>query len=54
MALLAELQQARRTSARNLEDAKGAIELAYLEAQKQWGEKLAEVKSSLMVRDPYL
>jgi len=50
MALLAELQQARRNAARSQEDAKRALELAYLEAQKQWGDKLAEVESALMVR----
>ena len=50
MALLAELHQVRRGAARNLDDARRALEVAYLEAQKQWGGRVEELKSALLVR----
>ncbi|KAG1663405.1 hypothetical protein FOA52_011683, partial [Chlamydomonas sp. UWO 241] len=48
MALLAELQATRRASSRNLEDAKRAMETAYLEAQKQYGSRLDELSNALL------
>ena len=51
MSLLTELQQVRRVALRNLEDAQHAVETSFLEAQKQWGDRVDELKSSLLVRN---
>ena len=49
MSLLAELQHVRRSASMNLDDARRAVEISFLEAQKQWGDKVDELKSALLV-----
>jgi hypothetical protein len=49
MLLLSELHEIRRTCSRYQEDARHALELSYIEAQKQWGDKMDEVKNALLV-----
>eukprot|EP00955_Chlamydomonas_euryale_P001503 17154-Chlamydomonas_euryale.AAC.2 len=50
MALLAELQAARRSAARNLDDARRALESAHLEAQQAYGTRLDELSNALLTQ----
>ncbi|GAX75359.1 hypothetical protein CEUSTIGMA_g2803.t1 [Chlamydomonas eustigma] len=49
MLLLSELHEMRRTCSRYQEDSRRSLELSYIEAQKQWGDKMDEVKNALLV-----
>lgn len=49
MALLVELAQARRIALRSGEDARRALETAYLEAQKQYAHQIDDLNNQLIV-----